>query len=46
MIPAEFVDPTNYKTYDELRERLPVVLGEGVGEGKTQKMEDLGKTQK
>ena len=41
---AEFVDPTNYKTYDELRERLAVVLGEAVGEGKTQKMEDLGKT--
>ena len=41
---AEFVDPTNYKSYDELRERLAVVLGEAVGEGKTQKMEDLGKT--
>ena len=41
---AEFVDPTNYKTYDELKQRLSVVLGEAVGEGSTQKMEDLGKT--
>ena len=41
---AEFVDPTNYKTYDELKQRLSVVLGEAVGEGKTQSMEDLSKT--
>ena len=41
---AEFVDPTNYKIYDELKQRLSVVLGVAVGEGSTQKMEDLGKT--
>jgi hypothetical protein len=41
---AEFVEPTNYKTYDELKQRLSVVLGEAVGEGMTQKSEDLTKT--
>ena len=34
---AEFVDPTNYKTYDELKQRLSVVLGEAVGEGDSKK---------
>ena len=33
---------TNYKTYDELKQRLSVVLESW--EGSTQKMEDLGKT--
>ena len=41
---AEVVEPTNYKTYDELKQRLSVVLGEAVGEGMTQKSEDLTKT--
>tara|TARA_A100001037_G_C15120833_1_gene623724 strand:+ start:880 stop:1809 length:930 start_codon:yes stop_codon:yes gene_type:complete len=40
----EFVDPTNYKTYDELKSRLEVVLGEATGTGSTVKNESLNKT--
>ena len=40
----EFVDPTNYKTYDELKSRLEVVLGEATGTGSTVKNESLPQT--
>ena len=40
----EFVDPTNYKTYDELKSRLEVVLGEATGTGSTVKNESLTQT--
>ena len=40
----EFVDPTNYKTYDELKSRLEVVLGEATGTGSTVKNESLNQT--
>ena len=40
----EFVDPTNYKTYDELKSRLEVVLGESTGTGSTVKNESLTQT--
>lgn len=42
---SEFTDPANYKSYDELKARLQVVLGEAVGEGKQQKQDDLEKTE-
>ena len=40
----EFVAPTNYKTYDELKSRLEVVLGEATGTGSTVKNESLTQT--
>ena len=41
---AEFVDPKNYKSYDELNSRLQLVLGHSVGEGATMKNEALTQT--
>ena len=41
----EFVDPSNYKTYDELKSRLEIVLGESTGAGSTVKNESLAQSQ-
>jgi len=41
---TEFTDPSNYKTYDELKSRLEVVLGESTGSGSTVKNEALSQT--
>jgi hypothetical protein len=38
---AEFVDPKQYKSYDELNSRLQLVLGHSVGDGATMKNEAL-----
>ena len=41
---SEFVDPKTFKTYDELKSRLDVVLGEATGEGATIKNDSLTQT--
>ena len=41
---SEFVDPKTFKTYDELKSRLDVVLGEATGEGATVKNDSLTQT--
>lgn len=41
---SEFVDPKTFKTYDELKSRLDVVLGQATGEGATVKNESLTQT--
>lgn len=38
---GEFLDPNNFKSYDELQGRLEVVLGTAVGSGSTAKNEAL-----
>ena len=40
----EFVDPSQFKTYDELKQRLEVVLGQSTGTGSTVKNESLKQT--
>ena len=37
----EFVDPANYKSYEDLNSRLQLVLGHSVGAGSTMKNEAL-----
>ena len=41
---TEFTDPKTYKSYDELKSRLEVVLGQATGGGSTVKNESLNKT--
>ena len=41
---GEFVDPNNFKSYDELESRLQLVLGTAVGSGATVKNEALTQT--
>jgi hypothetical protein len=41
---GEFVDPANFKSYDELEARLQLVLGTAVGSGATVKNEALTQT--
>ena len=41
---SEFTDPKSFKTYDELKARLEVVLGEATGAGSTVKNEALTQT--
>ncbi len=40
----EFVDPSSFKSYDELKGRLQVVLGESVGAGSTAKNESVSQS--
>ena len=40
----EFVSPTTFKSYDELKGRLQVVLGEAVGANATARNESLSQT--
>ena len=40
----EFIDPSSFKSYDELKGRLQVVLGESVGTGSTAKNESVSQS--
>jgi hypothetical protein len=41
---SEFTDPSSYKSYDDLKARLEVVLGQATGSGSTMKNESLQRT--
>ena len=41
---SEFTDPKTYKSYEELKSRLEVVLGQSTGAGSTVKNESLAQT--
>ncbi len=41
---SEFADPKTYKSYEELKSRLEVVLGQSTGAGSTVKNESLAQT--
>ena len=41
---AEFADPSTYKSYDELKQKLEMVLGLSTGVGSTMKNESLSET--
>ena len=41
---SEFTDPSSYKSYNDLKARLEVVLGQATGSGSTMKNESLQQT--
>jgi hypothetical protein len=41
---SEFTAPSSYKSYDELKQRLEVVLGQSTGAGSTVKNDSLTQT--